>query len=109
MRVDARVPQEYNRINLEPISGALGAIVHGVDMRELDDEIITELHQAWMDHKVLFFRDQELTPAQHVEYGKAFGNSKFIRSRTTSRNSQRSSCWSPLQKNSLPQSHGILM
>ena len=73
MRVNARVPQEYNRINLEPISGALGAIVHGVDMRELDDEIITELHQAWMDHKVLFFRNQELTSAQHVEYGKAFG------------------------------------
>ncbi|MGC6477499.1 MAG: TauD/TfdA dioxygenase family protein [Ilumatobacteraceae bacterium] len=73
MRVNARVPQEYNRINLEPISGALGAIVHGVDMRELDDEMITELHQAWMDHKVLFFRNQELTSAQHVEYGKAFG------------------------------------
>ncbi|MGA0217810.1 MAG: TauD/TfdA dioxygenase family protein [Ilumatobacteraceae bacterium] len=73
MRVDVVQPRDYNRIKVEPISGALGAEVSGVDMRDLDDELVAELRQAWMDHLVIFFRDQELTPQQHVEYGRAFG------------------------------------
>ena len=66
-------PRDYNRIKVEPISGALGAEITGVDMRDLDDELVAELRQAWMDHLVIFFRDQDLTPQQHVEYGRAFG------------------------------------
>ena len=73
MRVDVLQPRDYNRIKVEPISGALGAEITGVDMRDLDDELVAELRQAWMDHLVIFFRDQDLTPQQHVEYGRAFG------------------------------------
>jgi len=73
MRVGVLQPRDYNRIKVEPISGALGAEITGVDMRDLDDELVAELRQAWMDHLVIFFRDQDLTPQQHVEYGRAFG------------------------------------
>ena len=31
------------------------------------------IRQAWLDHKVIFFRDQELTHEQHRAYGAAFG------------------------------------
>ena len=73
MRVTATDVACYNRISVTPVTGSIGAEVENVDLREIDDEIITELHDAWMDHKVLFFRNQELTHAQHVTYGKSFG------------------------------------
>ncbi|WP_419932129.1 TauD/TfdA dioxygenase family protein [Candidatus Poriferisodalis sp.] len=73
MRINAVQSKDYDRIRVEPLTGTIGAEISGVDLRELDDELISELHDAWMAHKVLFFRDQELTQAQHVAYGRAFG------------------------------------
>ena len=73
MRIDAVKPKDYNRFRVEPLTGTIGAEIAGVDLRELDDELIAELHDAWMSHKVLFFRDQDLTQAQHVAYGQSFG------------------------------------
>ena len=73
MRVNATAVNDYDRIRVEPITGSIGAEIAGVDLREIDDELITELHDAWMAHKVLFFRDQDLTHEQHVAYVRAFG------------------------------------
>ena len=73
MRINAVQPKAYNRFKVEPLTGTIGAEIAGVDLRELDAELISELHDAWMDHKVLFFRDQDLSQAQHVAYGKACG------------------------------------
>ncbi len=73
MRIEATPVGDYNRIRVEPVTGSIGAEIGGVDLRELDDEIIAELEQAWLDHKVLFFRDQDLTHEQHLTYGRAFG------------------------------------
>ena len=64
----------YQRIRLEPIASALGAEVSGLDLSQpLDAESERELHDAWMEHQVLFFRDQEITPAQHKAFGSRFG------------------------------------
>jgi taurine dioxygenase len=73
MRITATEVASYNRISVTPMTGSIGAEVDQVDLRDLDDEIISEIHDAWMKHKVLFFREQDLTQAQHVAYGKAFG------------------------------------
>jgi taurine dioxygenase len=60
-------------VEVEPIAGALGAIVHGVDLRHLDDEATLQIHRAWLDHQVLFFRDQDLDPASHTAFARRFG------------------------------------
>lgn len=73
MRINAVQPKDYDRIRVEPLTGSIGAEIANVDLRDLDDQLIAELHDAWMSHKVLFFRDQELTQEQHVAYGRAFG------------------------------------
>lgn len=73
MRVESVAVSDYNRIDVRPMTGTIGAEIANVDLRDLDDELIAELRQAWLDHKVLFFRDQDLTHHQHLEYGKAFG------------------------------------
>lgn len=64
----------YEQIDVEPLTPAIGAIVRGVDLTEpMSDETFAEIHQAWMDHLVLFFRDQAMTPDQHLEFGRRFG------------------------------------
>ena len=73
MRVEAVQSLEYGRIRVEPITGSIGAEVSGVDLRDLSSELIDDIQRAWLAHKVLFFRDQQLTQQEHVDYGRALG------------------------------------
>jgi len=62
-------------ISTIPIAGALGAEIGGVDLSaDLDDVTIAEIRQALLDHKVIFFRDQDISPAQHLAFAKRFGD-----------------------------------
>ena len=67
-------PVAFKRIRVSPVAGALGAEVSGVDLADLDDETTREVHDAWMHHQVLFFRDQDLTHDQHKAFGLRFGS-----------------------------------
>ena len=64
----------YRQIEVTPVAGALGALVSGADLRDLDDARFEEVHAAWLEHQVLFFRDQDLTPEQHVAFGRRLGS-----------------------------------
>lgn len=64
----------YQRITIEPLTPSIGATIHGADLGNLDDETFDEIHDAWMEHLVLFFRDQPLTPDQHLAFGRRFGD-----------------------------------
>lgn len=58
-------------IRVAPFSSALGALVTGIDLREpLSDEQFAVLQKAFRDHEVLFFRDQQLTPEQHLAFAR---------------------------------------
>jgi len=66
--------RNYRHIEVRPISGALGAEIHGVDIsRELEDDVVGEMRQAFLDHLVIFLRDQKVTPQQQVAFAKRFG------------------------------------
>lgn len=75
----------YKRIEVQPVSGALGAEVSGVDPSQpLDEAVLAEIQSAWLEHLVLFFRDLDLSPAQFKAFAKVFGDIEihpFIRSR----------------------------
>jgi taurine dioxygenase len=61
-------------IRVEPIAGALGAEISGVDLaRSLDDATFAAIRQAWLEHLVIFFRDQELPPARFLTVARRFG------------------------------------
>jgi taurine dioxygenase len=64
----------YRRIEVRPIAGALGAEIGGVDLGSLDDETFDEIKAAWLEHLVVFFRDQAITPRQQIAFAKRFGD-----------------------------------
>lgn len=60
-----------SRIDIRPIAGSLGAEISGVDLSEdLDDGLFDEVRQALLDHLVIFFRNQDLTPDQQLRAGQ---------------------------------------
>jgi taurine dioxygenase len=64
----------FKRISVEPISGACGCEIGGVDLREpLDEETLAEIMRAFEQFLVIVFRDQDLTPDQHKAFSRHFG------------------------------------
>ncbi|MEO8722743.1 MAG: TauD/TfdA family dioxygenase [Sphingobium sp.] len=65
---------EFKRIGVEPISGACGCEIGGVDLRQpLDDETLAEIMLAFRHFLVILFRDQNLTIDQHRTFSRYFG------------------------------------
>jgi taurine dioxygenase len=61
-------------VTVHPIAGALGAEIAGVDLSQpLADGVVADVRQALLDHLVIFFRDQPLTPGQFIAFAKRFG------------------------------------
>ena len=61
-------------MEIRPIAGALGAEISGVDLaKDLTDETVAAIRRAWLEHLVLFFRDQPLAPRDFLAFAKRFG------------------------------------
>jgi taurine dioxygenase len=63
-----------NSLEVRPTAGAIGAEISGIDLSAaLDDETIAAIRRAWLDHCVVFFRGQQLPPAQLLAFARRFG------------------------------------
>lgn len=57
-----------------PLDGAVGAEVIGLDLaRPVSDDDFRRIHRAHLDHHVLVFREQRITPEQHIAFSRRFG------------------------------------
>ena len=57
------------------LSGALGAEISGVDLsKNLDNGSSKEIYNLFLEHKVIAFRDQNLSQEQHFSIAKIFGS-----------------------------------
>ncbi|MDO9400853.1 MAG: TauD/TfdA family dioxygenase [Polaromonas sp.] len=62
------------QLDIRPFDSALGAEVMGLDLsRPVAPDDFKRIHQAHLDHHVLVFRDQRITPQQHVDFSRRFG------------------------------------
>ncbi len=62
------------RLEVHPVAGALGAEITGVDLgRELSSETVAAIRRAWLEHLVIFVRDQPLPPARFLAFARCFG------------------------------------
>jgi len=69
----------------------LGAEVRGVDLsRPLDDATYAAVRGAFVEHGVIFFRDQVLTPETHKRLTRRFGAFGETRSSRPCRSTRRS-------------------
>jgi len=60
--------------DIRPVAGALGAEIHGLDLaNELSTRDSQQLRQLLNEHEVIFFRDQDITPARQKAIALSFG------------------------------------
>lgn len=61
-------------MEIQQISGALGAEVTGVDLREeISNSVVSDIHAAFLKHHVLYFPGQHLSPQQELRFTRIFG------------------------------------
>jgi len=65
---------DYQTIGIRTLTPHIGAEISGVDLsRPLTNEQFSDVYQAWLDWKVLVFRDQHLDREQHKAFARRFG------------------------------------
>lgn len=60
-------------IEVMPTGAALGAEIRGIDLRHVDAGQFEAIHRAWLDHSVLLFRGQSLSPDELIAFSRLFG------------------------------------
>ncbi len=65
----------FAAIEIRPLSPLIGAEIAGVDLRDRqDDATIAEIRAALVEHRVIFFRDQDISVEQHKDFARRFGD-----------------------------------
>ncbi|TWT01173.1 TauD/TfdA family dioxygenase [Reyranella sp. CPCC 100927] len=67
----------YDRIEVRPLAGSLGAEIRGVDVRRMDNQTWSEVHQAFLEFRVIAIRDQQLQPDDIMSVSRRFGEPNF--------------------------------
>ena len=62
-----------NQWQVKRLAGALGAEVTNVDLTIATEADINQVNELLLEHKVLFFPGQTMSPEQHVAFGHNFG------------------------------------
>ncbi|CUU58134.1 taurine dioxygenase [Parafrankia irregularis] len=72
----ANVDESRSEVGLDirPMSGYIGAEIFGIDLTgPIEPQVVAEVRAALLKWKVVFFRDQHITPAQQIAFGRLFG------------------------------------
>src|SRR5215208_4766914 len=60
-------------LEIVPTGAALGAEIRGIDLRSIDDAAFASIYQAWLDHAVVLFRNQQLSDTDLIAFSRRFG------------------------------------
>ena len=60
-------------IDIKLLSGALGAEIKGIDLKDTSNENFKKINDLLLEHKVIFFRDQDITPEDQIKLANCFG------------------------------------
>ena len=60
-------------MQINRLSDPLGAEIMDIDVAALDDPTLAAIHAAFLEHRILVFRDQSLTPDAHIAFSERFG------------------------------------
>ncbi|WP_321838453.1 TauD/TfdA dioxygenase family protein, partial [Pseudomonas kulmbachensis] len=60
--------------DIHPFPGSVGAEIIGLDLsRPVNEQDFARIHRAHLDHHVIVFRDQRITPEQQIAFSRRFG------------------------------------
>lgn len=62
-----------SEVTVRPMTGGCGAEVLGVDLADLSNSDWHAVRDAYREFGVIFFRDQQLTPEDHIEFARRWG------------------------------------
>ena len=62
-----------SNITVSPLTPAIGAEIGNVDLGQVTDQEIIDIRAALLKHKVVFFREQTVSQAQHIGLARGFG------------------------------------
>jgi taurine dioxygenase len=60
-------------MNIRPFVANCGVLIENVDLADLSDQEFEEIKRVFVEHGLVFFRDQNLSPEQHIKLAKKFG------------------------------------
>ena len=63
-----------SNITVSPLTPAIGADIGNIDLRQASSDEIADIRTALLEYKVVFFRDQTLTQAEHITFAREFGD-----------------------------------
>jgi len=67
-------------LDIKPMAGALGAEIHGLDLsRELDEEDFLRIRKSLNEYQLIFFRDQDISPAKMTALADAIAENPPVR------------------------------
>ena len=61
-------------MEIKLLSGALGAEVNGIDLKNSSNENCLKINKLLLENKVLFFRDQNISPEEQINLAKFLGH-----------------------------------
>jgi taurine dioxygenase len=61
-------------MEIKRLSDALGVEISGIDVARLDDRTVTEVRDAFHEHQVIVFRDQDISVDDHIAFSRRFGD-----------------------------------
>jgi taurine dioxygenase len=65
---------QHTPFDVKRLAGGMGAELSGINLAEnLDDDLIAAIRQAWLEHVVIVFREQDLSPARFQAFAERFG------------------------------------
>ena len=63
-----------SKIIINPTYGSIGVEIHGIDLStKLSDSVFSKIRETFIEHGLIFFRNQELTPEDHLRFAKRWG------------------------------------
>jgi len=63
-----------NKININQITGNIGVEIQGIDLsKKVPDSLFNEIRDAFVENGLIFFRDQNLTPEEHIRFAEQWG------------------------------------
>ena len=60
-------------MEIKLLSGALGAEITGIDLKDVSKENFKQINDLLLEHKVIFFRNQKITEEEHMALAEKFG------------------------------------